>query len=508
MAGLNYDDIKKKLGIKVIPNQNPIVKVVEEEKLVEPSKPATVIPEESDTIAEDERKYYEFQTNKSLPETPFENKNNSSNTKEEIIGFKTAAERKSKQESAEPKIEKETTTNPVFYNKMFSAPFSFNGRIRRTEYGLSLIVFLFFYYLIIIIGGFIYTRIQVIACIPLYVFLLAQGAKRCHDKGNSGWFQIIPYYVIWILFSKGEAANNKYSNAPKTNKSKVIFLVIFTSSLLVFITEEYQKPDNNIIEAMRVQESNRVADSVAAVEAIRVQESNRVADSIRVEDSIRDLKQAVIQLENEKKLRIEAVKILKRLDKKNLNVSKYRNGDVIPQVQDADAWSKLTTGAWCYYNNDASNSTKYGKLYNWYAVNDPRGLAPKGYHIPTDEEWTKLIDYLGGEAAAGTKMKSSSGWDGDGNGCKSGIVGPPIDNKSRWDGNGNGTNSSGFAGFPGGFRSEGGPFSSIGGDGYWWSATEYGSYDAWARHLYCSVGDVRRHYRSKQYAFSVRCLRD
>jgi uncharacterized protein (TIGR02145 family) len=66
----------------------------------------------------------------------------------------------------------------------------------------------------------------------------------------------------------------------------------------------------------------------------------------------------------------------------NLNVSAYRNGDLIPQVQDDDTWNKLTTGAWCYYNNDSSNGTKYGKLYNWYAVNDPRGLAPKGYHIP------------------------------------------------------------------------------------------------------------------------------
>ena len=493
MAGLNYDDIKKKLGIKVIPNQNPIVKVVEEEKLVEPSKPATVIPEESDTIAEDERKYYEFQTNKSLPETPFENKNNSSNTKEEIIGFKTAAERKFKQESTEPKIEKETTTNPVFYNKMFSAPFSFNGRIRRTEYGLSLIVFLFFYYLIIIIGGFIYTRIQVIVCIPLYVFLLAQGAKRCHDKGNSGWFQIIPYYVIWILFSKGEAANNKYSNSPKTNKSKVIFLVIFTSSLLVFIT------------GVRFQESNRVADSVAAVEAMRVQESNRVADSIRVEDSIRvkdsirDLKQAAIQFENEKKLRIEPEKYLKLLDKKNLNVSKYRNGDAIPQVQDADAWSKLTTGAWCYYDNDASNGTKYGKLYNWYAVNDPRGLAPKGFHIPSNAEWSILIDYLGGAAVAGTKMKSTSGWYNDkGNSGWFQII--P---------NGNGTNSSGFSGFPGGYRGGiNGTFYHVGRVGHWWSATEYNSYFAWHRVLYYFSGKVSSYDDSKEQAYSVRCLRD
>ena len=95
---------------------------------------------------------------------------------------------------------------------------------------------------------------------------------------------------------------------------------------------------------------------------------------------------------------------------KNLDVSTYRNGDAIPQVQDANAWENLTTGAWCYYDNDASNGTKYGKLYNWYAVNDPRGLAPKGYHIPTDAEWTQLSDYLGGESKAGTKMKTTSGW--------------------------------------------------------------------------------------------------
>ena len=124
---------------------------------------------------------------------------------------------------------------------------------------------------------------------------------------------------------------------------------------------------------------------------------------------------------------------------KNLDVATYRNGDVIPQVQDENAWANLTTGAWCYYNNDASNGTKYGKLYNWYAVNDPRGLAPKGYHIPTDEEWTKLSDYLGGESEAGTKMKSTSGWYN----------------------NGNGTNSSGFSGLPGGSRHDNGSLFSI-----------------------------------------------
>ncbi len=173
---------------------------------------------------------------------------------------------------------------------------------------------------------------------------------------------------------------------------------------------------------------------------------------------------------------------------KNLDVATYRNGDVIPQVQDASAWTSLTTGAWCYYNNDASNGTKYGKLYNWYAVNDPRGLAPKGFHIPSDAEWTVLTDYLGGTAAAGTKMKSSTGWDA----------------------NGNGTNSSGFAGFPGGCHSgSSGPLNNIGRGGNWWSATDYhSSGNAWYCCLRSNDATLDRSFSSKQNAFSVRCLGD
>ncbi len=171
---------------------------------------------------------------------------------------------------------------------------------------------------------------------------------------------------------------------------------------------------------------------------------------------------------------------------KNLDVSAYRNGDAIPQVQDPKAWANLTTGAWCYYDNDASNDTKYGKLYNWYAVNDPRGLAPNGYHIPTDEEWKKLTDYLGGESGAGTKMKSTSGWNN----------------------NGNGTNSSGFSGLPGGGRGVNGPFDTIGYNGAWWSSTEDDTLNAWYRDLYYSNGNVARNNSLKESGFSVRCLRD
>ena len=171
---------------------------------------------------------------------------------------------------------------------------------------------------------------------------------------------------------------------------------------------------------------------------------------------------------------------------KNLNVSTYRNGDAIPQVQDANAWAKLTTGGWCYYENKTANGSSYGKLYNWYAVNDPRGLAPKGYHIPTDAEWTILTDYLGGDTIAGTKMKSTSGWDN----------------------NGNGTNTSGFAGLPGGYRYYNGDFNPIGARGFWWSSSEDDTIYAWSSVLNGNYGNVPRNYHFKQDGCSVRCLRD
>ena len=150
--------------------------------------------------------------------------------------------------------------------------------------------------------------------------------------------------------------------------------------------------------------------------------------------------------------------------KSNLNVSKYRNGDVIPQVQDATQWASLTTGAWCYYNNDPANGAIYGKLYNWHAVNDPRGLAPSGYHIPTDAEWTSLINCLGGEAVAGGKMKEAG--------------------TAHWTSPNTGaTNESGFTGLPGGklkkISVSDFQFIYLQNNGVWWSSTEFDTDSSW-----------------------------
>jgi uncharacterized protein (TIGR02145 family) len=134
----------------------------------------------------------------------------------------------------------------------------------------------------------------------------------------------------------------------------------------------------------------------------------------------------------------------------NLNVSHYRNGDVIPQVTDPTAWSSLTTGAWCYYNNDTANGTVYGKLYNWYAVNDPRGLSPLGWHVPTDAEWTNLTGCLGGESLAGGKMKATTLWDSPNTGA---------------------SNSCGFTSLPGGVRYSNGTFQFKGYSSNFWTST-------------------------------------
>ena len=175
---------------------------------------------------------------------------------------------------------------------------------------------------------------------------------------------------------------------------------------------------------------------------------------------------------------------------KNLDVSRYRNGDIIPEVNDETQWENLTTGAWCYYNNDPENGKIYGKLYNWYAVNDPRGLAPEGFNIPSDNEWRILAMFLGGKMVAGGKMKATG--------------------TSLWESpNTDATNESGFTGIPGGYRDLDGSFDLVGDIGFWWSSSENETPDAaWSFDLGYDNAGTGRNYNNERYGFSVRCLRD
>jgi uncharacterized protein (TIGR02145 family) len=174
---------------------------------------------------------------------------------------------------------------------------------------------------------------------------------------------------------------------------------------------------------------------------------------------------------------------------KNLNVEFFRNGDPIPEARSDEEWRKAGQDgkpAWCYYENKPENGGRYGRLYNWYAVIDKRGLAPDGWHVSSDAEWRNTTDFLGGEDAAGTKMKSSNGWTDDGNG----------------------TNESGFTGLPAGCRDLNGRFGYIDKIGYWWSSTEYDPTLAWYRCIDKSPYYVYRTNYYKQNGLSVRCIRD
>jgi uncharacterized protein (TIGR02145 family) len=173
----------------------------------------------------------------------------------------------------------------------------------------------------------------------------------------------------------------------------------------------------------------------------------------------------------------------------NVNVDRFRNGDPISQVKTDEAWKRAKENkepAWCYYKNDPSNGLKYGKLYNWFAVNDPRGIAAVGWHVPSQKEWQTLISYLGGEEQASTKLKSKESW----------VV------------NTNNTNSSGFSALSGGFRFIFGQFSYLGEIGYWWSSTAHDPDLAVNFDMSYKENSIEGHGTNKLNGYSLRFIKD
>lgn len=183
----------------------------------------------------------------------------------------------------------------------------------------------------------------------------------------------------------------------------------------------------------------------------------------------------------------------------NLNVSQYRNGDSIPQVQDAEEWAKLTTGAWCYYDNDTRNGRVYGKLYNWYAVNDPRGLAPEGWHTPSDNEWQELERVL----CISSDDAEKTGWRGS--------IGGKLKETgtAHWSApNAGATNETGFTALPSGYRSSIGLFYNVGYCASFWSSSAGNSRTAWDRALGHDCKEIGRSSFDMRVSMSVRCVLD
>jgi len=186
----------------------------------------------------------------------------------------------------------------------------------------------------------------------------------------------------------------------------------------------------------------------------------------------------------------------------NLKETHYRNGDPIPTGYNISNWSNLNTGAYSVYNNQESSANTYGYLYNWYAVNDNRNIAPEGWHVPTDNEWKTLEMELG----MSVSEANNTGWRGTNEGSQ--LAG----NSGLWNGGNLESNSefgtSGFTALPGGYRSNDGSYDYMGNFGYFWSSSAYYSSNAWYRKLYFYSSDVYRYNSYRKYGYSVRCIRN
>ena len=171
----------------------------------------------------------------------------------------------------------------------------------------------------------------------------------------------------------------------------------------------------------------------------------------------------------------------------NLKVTHYRNGDPIKNIPDNQQWSSSNTGAYCNYNNLPD---EYGFLYNWHAINDARNIAPKGWHIPTSEDITTLINTLKGDTIAGAFLKSNS--------------------REYWAyPNEGGCNASGFSALPGGYRyGVDGSFHTAGSNGYWWTTRHSYELFSWSKRVYTYFADVQRDPQYLTYGLSVRCVKD
>ncbi len=184
---------------------------------------------------------------------------------------------------------------------------------------------------------------------------------------------------------------------------------------------------------------------------------------------------------------MEAVKIGNQIwQTRNLDVAVFSNGDAIMQACSSEEWDlarEKKIPAWCFYDNDESHGSSYGKLYNWFAVADPRGLAPEGYKIPTVQDWNELIESLGGSIRAGRILKGHD---------------------LHW--NMNEDDVTGFLALPGGVCNEEGVCDDKGEWGCWWSSSEYDEYEAQAFHLSNQFEEAGIGYDNKNWALSVRCL--
>ncbi len=188
----------------------------------------------------------------------------------------------------------------------------------------------------------------------------------------------------------------------------------------------------------------------------------------------------------------------------NLRTTRYANGDPIPLISNNLEWSKLTTGAWCWYDNNSEHDEVYGKLYNWHTISDERGICPEGWRVPSDEEWYFMENFIDPSINDPDQVN----WRGTDAGTKLKAVGELFSGAGAGRGVRKRLNEYDFSAYLGGYRHIYGLFLNFEGSGIWWTSTEYADHYALYRMMYFDLPNIRRLVDSKRYGFSIRCIKE
>jgi uncharacterized protein (TIGR02145 family) len=185
--------------------------------------------------------------------------------------------------------------------------------------------------------------------------------------------------------------------------------------------------------------------------------------------------------------------------KENLKVTRFRNGDPLPNVKLNEQWTTIPEAAFCWVNNDTANrKSTLGALYNWYAVVDERRICPTGWHVPTDAEWQIMERHIGMTfvESEGTTERGEN-------------YGLQLKDSVGWVKKGEGNNTTEFSALPAGLRfGDSGEFYNVGIDACWWTSTEEDASNAWLRNMFANMTSIYRIPDLKSFGFSVRCVRD
>ncbi len=316
----------------------------------------------------------------------------------------------------------------------------------------------------------------------------------------------IPFLVLLFVFGSSISFSqviSKHTATEDKTQRKLDSLLLVTSAKNQTI--EKLKAENKHLQAQvdatKINHTNSKVKATDCSDKLAEQEESMKKQRLEIDQLNQKIKvlelqlgktQAKEQVEEVVKPVIHTVKIgTQTWMTTNLNVTTFRNGDPIYEAQSVEEWErcgKKKIPAWCWYDNDPKTDKKSGKLYNWYAVNDPRGLAPEGYHIPNEEDWKVLVNHLGGESDAAPKMRLGKEW---------GDSATVVHSKTN------------FAAVPTGWRltsPEGTAFTSEG--AYWWCATPLSLKFAWTRYVIFFSREVKSYCYPKASGLAVRCIKD